>query len=52
MEQETKDLLRCQLPFYKKKVAQNHIIIHKERTINGKLTLVLVDLGSTHNLLS
>jgi hypothetical protein len=38
MKQETKDLLRYQLPFYIKKVAQNHIIIHREKIINGKPT--------------
>jgi hypothetical protein len=52
MEQEIKDLSRYQLPFYRKKVGQNHIIIHKEITISGKPTMVLVDLGNTHNLMS
>jgi hypothetical protein len=52
MEQQTKDLSRYQLLLYIKKVAQTHIIIYKERTVSGKPTLVLVDLGSTHNLMS
>jgi hypothetical protein len=33
-------------------VVHNSIVIHIEGVIVGKLTLVLVDLGGTHNLMS